>query len=421
MKKSLFDVGHHIVMLNDVERASFYGDMLRKALTSGALPCAKPENGKKCNILDLGAGSGLLSILASRVFADFGVEADVVAIEANPDLAVLCKETLARNGLSDTVRVVNKLSLDIKSTTAGGVDELWKDGSDMADLLVTETFGTTLLGEGALAFVPDTRDRFLKKDVGVMLPDKGCQYASLVEVDFKLMRAYNLTSTEVADVQAIADADYDDKVNLEFILDNQHGLNALKDTKYWKFLTGGIAKNILKSLSKRVCIQEVDFKTHPAKGSADEGKDRNLIADEFFYEVQIPGGSKHELTTQNRTKVAGYLSAILYDWDITYQDLTLTTAPLERNWAGEVAWGNFIEWLPAPETVNKGQFVGLHVNRVARGISYHSAVDYNYDLQNPVYSDRFDIDAIGLKGWSAVKQDVPAGSVNTFLATPKGI
>ena len=137
-------------MLNDVERASFYGDMLRKALTSDSLPCAKAEAGKKCNILDLGAGSGLLSILAARVFADFGVKADIVAIEANPDLAELCEETISRNGLSDTIRVVNKLSLDINSTSAGGSDVLWSDGSDLADLLVTETFGTTLLGEGAL-------------------------------------------------------------------------------------------------------------------------------------------------------------------------------------------------------------------------------------------------------------------------------
>lgn len=240
--------------------------------------------------------------------------------------------------------------------------------------------------------MPDTRDRFLKKDVGIMLPATGCQYATLVEVDFRLARAYNLTMTEVANVEAIAEADYDGKVNVDFTLDNEHGLNALKDTKYWKFLTGGVAKDILKPLSRRTCIQPVDFNTHPAKGSADEGKDRNLIADEFFYEVEA---------TQH-----GFLTAILYDWDIEFKDLTLTTQPLKRNWAGEVAWGNLIEWLAGPTTVNKGQYVALHVNRIARGISYHSAVDTGYDLTTPIYSERFDFDAIGANGWSAVRADV---------------
>lgn len=40
-------------------------------------------------------------------------------------------------------------------------------GGRPADILVTETFGTMLLGEGAANFVPDSRDRLLKREGGV--------------------------------------------------------------------------------------------------------------------------------------------------------------------------------------------------------------------------------------------------------------
>ena len=131
-----------------------------------------------CLVLDLGAGSGLLAMLAARALARLGPQGGgtIVAVEAslgrmrsrtgcakmpmmpvvlelrNPDLAALATKTIERNrGLypNASINVIPRLSTHVKP----------KDLGRQADLLVTETFGTLLLGEGALGFVSDASCR----------------------------------------------------------------------------------------------------------------------------------------------------------------------------------------------------------------------------------------------------------------------
>merc|ERR1719235_1491569 len=101
---------------------------------------------------------------------------NVFAIEANPDLASLATRTIARNTRNyptSNVTVVAELSSRV-------FVEQMPQGKP-ADILVTETFGTMLLGEGAINFVPDARDRLLKPG-GIVVPQGGCQYVTLVEI-----------------------------------------------------------------------------------------------------------------------------------------------------------------------------------------------------------------------------------------------
>eukprot|EP00439_Symbiodinium_sp_Y106_P075406 s699_g14.t4 len=132
-RKPLFEYDDHYVMLNDFGRNHFYREALEAFLAS----CPG------CAVLDLGAGSGLLAILAAR-----GGSEQVWAIEANPHLAELATRTLERNRElypKTNMSVIAQLSAQVDADALG----------HKADLLVTETFGTMMLGEGVLTFVSD--------------------------------------------------------------------------------------------------------------------------------------------------------------------------------------------------------------------------------------------------------------------------
>merc|ERR1719197_308767 len=105
-------------------------------------------------------------------------------------------------------------------------------GTEVPTLLVTETFGTTLLGEGAMTFIPDARDR-LARGKAQVLPAGGCQYATLVGVR---AGAPNPFATDFP---------------------------SLRDIVYWKFLMTGVEFQ-LEALSERICVLEVDFESDMA-------------------------------------------------------------------------------------------------------------------------------------------------------------
>jgi type III protein arginine methyltransferase len=94
-------------------------------------------------VLDIGAGSGLLAMLAARAGA-----AHVFACERNPQIAARCREIVAANGFADRITV-----LPVKSTELDPARDL--DGG--ADLVVSEIFARDLLGEGVLPSLAHAR------------------------------------------------------------------------------------------------------------------------------------------------------------------------------------------------------------------------------------------------------------------------
>ena len=85
----------HYAMVNDHPRNEFY----RLALAKVVVP--------DTHVLEIGTGSGLLAMIAAKQGAR------VTAVEANRHMAALARSIIAANGLSDRVRVINKLSTDI--------------------------------------------------------------------------------------------------------------------------------------------------------------------------------------------------------------------------------------------------------------------------------------------------------------------
>lgn len=146
----------HWEMLHDEERAELYDRAIRRAVAAdpGAL------------VLDIGAGSGLLAMMAARAGAH-----RVVACEGQSAVAETTARVVRVAGYDDAVAVVPKMS------TRMTVPE---DLPRRADLLVTEIVDCGLLGEGILGTIAHAREHLLTAEATIM-PCRGRIIAQLVE------------------------------------------------------------------------------------------------------------------------------------------------------------------------------------------------------------------------------------------------
>ncbi|XP_055606759.1 protein arginine N-methyltransferase 7 [Uranotaenia lowii] len=120
-------------MCHDTERNQKYDQLLKVTIQR------LHANGKQAHVLDIGTGSGLLSMMAVRAGAD-----SVTACEAFRPMADCAERIIAANGMADRIRLVKKRSTSMQV----GPD---KDMERKANVLVTELFDTELIGEGAIA------------------------------------------------------------------------------------------------------------------------------------------------------------------------------------------------------------------------------------------------------------------------------
>ena len=94
-------------------------------------------------VLDVGAGSGILSVFAARAGA-----AAVYAVERT-SIAVLAEQLAAANEVAETVKVIHGDLMDIELPR-------------QVDVIVSEWLGGFGIDEGMLAPVIAARDRWLK-------------------------------------------------------------------------------------------------------------------------------------------------------------------------------------------------------------------------------------------------------------------
>src|SRR5271165_6259930 len=111
-------------------------------------------------VLDVGAGSGILSVFAARAGA-----ARVYAVERT-SAAVLAAELAAANGVGEIVRVIHGDVMDVELP-------------ERVDVIVSEWLGGFGIDEGMLVPVIVARDRWLKPG-GVMIPGLVMAWAALV-------------------------------------------------------------------------------------------------------------------------------------------------------------------------------------------------------------------------------------------------
>lgn len=141
-------------MVRDEIRYEAMGRALGRALASGG------------RVLEIGAGTGLLAMMAAKAGAD-----EVITCEREGVVADAARAVIALNGLQERVKVVAKDSTDL----AVGVD---MDGP--ADLLVWDNVGNNLVGVGGLPTVEDAMRRLVKPG-GTVVPARATIKAALAE------------------------------------------------------------------------------------------------------------------------------------------------------------------------------------------------------------------------------------------------
>ena len=135
----------HFLIPRDRARNDAYEQALARAI--------RPNS----RVLEIGAGSGLLAMMAARLGAE------VVTCEADPAIAAAARDVVAANGLSDRVRVVHAHSTALDAARDLG----WQ-----ADILVSEIVSNDLLSEAVLPAHEDAVARLLAPG-GVVIPARG--------------------------------------------------------------------------------------------------------------------------------------------------------------------------------------------------------------------------------------------------------
>ncbi|MEA1675535.1 tetratricopeptide repeat protein [Nitrospirillum sp. BR 11163] len=146
----------HIPRLNDHERNDAYEAALLRAIRPGDL------------VLELGAGSALVSMMAARAGA-----ARVIASEPLAALATVARETVALNGYADRVTIVSKKPQDLK---------LGVDLPRPADVLVSDIVNVGMLAPDMLAILDHAR-RNLARPGARVIPAAATVWAQLIQAD----------------------------------------------------------------------------------------------------------------------------------------------------------------------------------------------------------------------------------------------
>lgn len=142
-----YGVSSYGEMINCEPRMSSYAEALRQAITPG------------CSVLDIGAGSGIFSLLACQYGAG-----SVIAIE--PDDAVeLLRATAMANGVNNRITVFQGISLDYFGPRA--------------DVIISDLRGCLPLFEQHIPSIVDARERLLTPG-GRLIPARDRLFAALV-------------------------------------------------------------------------------------------------------------------------------------------------------------------------------------------------------------------------------------------------
>ncbi|XP_036881170.1 protein arginine N-methyltransferase 7 isoform X3 [Manis javanica] len=149
-------------MLHDKDRNIKYYQGIRAAVSR------VKDRGQKALVLDIGTGTGLLSMMAVTAGADF-----CYAIEVFKPMADAAVKIVEKNGFSDKIKVINKHSTEVTIGPDG-------DMPCRANVLITELFDTELIGEGALPSYEHAH-RHLMQENCEAVPHRATIYAQLVE------------------------------------------------------------------------------------------------------------------------------------------------------------------------------------------------------------------------------------------------
>lgn len=141
----------HYSMLNDTVRNTAFQKAIADQVTATD------------RVVDIGAGTGLLSILAARAGAK-----SVDAFEAHPDMAGVAVRTIEISGVANRIALHKTMSVNVSMLP-----------DDRRDFLLTEIFDCALIGEGILPSLRHARAELLRGDYRA-IPRAATLYGALL-------------------------------------------------------------------------------------------------------------------------------------------------------------------------------------------------------------------------------------------------
>lgn len=290
-------LGHHY-MLQDTVRVLAY-------------QAAIARHSRGCSVVEVGCGSGILSIFAARAGAR-----RVVAIEES-EIASLAEQMFRANGCDGIVELRRANSRDVE------LDE-------PADLLIHEILGSDPFAENLLPAVLDARERLLRPG-GRLLPWRVQVLCLGVEVETKPHRDQAYLLAEAAEAQRLYGLDMTPLLELLAAADPRQIEPPFDDADAKMFKP--------KVLSEECLLVDLDLRT--------DGLDKAGEPSEARLRIQSPG---------TLGALAVYFRAHLDE------DIQLANAPF----APLTSWGRRVRNLSGRLTVAPGDEVRLRVELKSR-------------------------------------------------------
>ncbi|KAF1770637.1 hypothetical protein GCK72_002457 [Caenorhabditis remanei] len=265
------------------------------------IPEKKRENEDgKVHVLDIGTGTGLLSLMAAREGAD-----KVTALEVFKPMGDCARHITGHSEWADKITVISERSTDVSQI-----------GGSPADIIVAEVFDTELIGEGALRTFKEALKRLAKPGCRVV-PSSGNVY--IVPVESHLLKMFNT----IPRLNGAED---------EHPLGNCSGTAAVFDVQLSEVKT-----HEFQELSDPIVAFKFDFE-HEEK----------IIFDESF----VRKATAHS---------SGTIDAILMWWDIDMDGTGKTFIDMAPKWknpdnyAWRDHWMQAVYYLPQKKKVEMGQ------------------------------------------------------------------
>ncbi|KAH7549614.1 hypothetical protein JRO89_XS13G0056400 [Xanthoceras sorbifolium] len=305
----------YLDMLNDSCRNRAYRLAINKTVT------------KPCHVLDIGAGTGLLSMMAAQAMgsgdstAQPNSKGTVTACESYLPMVKLLRKVLHVNGMGRNINIINKRSDELEV----GVDIVSR-----ADVLVSEILDSELLGEGLIPTLQHAHDTLLVENP-LVVPFRATTYGQLVE-STSLWKLHDLHTNE---------AKASDGIHL--VPTGLHSILRVKSQQYAMHCDA--LTNEIKLLSEPFKIFEFDFWKRPDSHGETE--------------LQI------EATTDGR------VNAVVSWWVLQ----------LDRE--GTIFYSTAPRWISSPINTSKGMSVCKGEEVLLNACHTETSISYNLKSQVP--------------------------------------